>query len=42
MDDPDELAALKQIAKRAIDLCTDLDTLDLVYKLLIDDSCRAQ
>lgn len=42
MDDPDDLAALKQMTKRVVDLCTDFDTLDLVYKLLINDSCAAQ
>lgn len=34
MEDPEELP-LKQVIKQAVEICTDLDLLDLVYKLLI-------
>lgn len=42
MDDPEELTAIKHLVACALNLCTDFDTLDLVYKLLASDSCAAQ
>lgn len=42
MDDPDALPVLKNMISHAVDLCTDSDLLDLIYKLLISDSCTAQ
>lgn len=39
MDDPEELTAIKHLVTSAVNLCSDLDTLDLVYRLLSSDSC---
>lgn len=37
MEAPD-LISIKQLIKNALEECTDLDVLDLVYKLLIFDN----
>ena len=39
MEDADPLA-LRQLITNALELCTDTDLLDLIYKLLITDSIQ--
>ncbi len=38
MDDPEALDVLKNLVTHAVNLCTDADLLDLLYKLLTSDS----
>ena len=39
MDDPD-IPAVRQLITHEIETCTELDLLDLIYKLLITDAIR--
>ena len=42
MDDLSAIVALKNMISLAVDLCTDTQLLDLIYKLLNSDSCNTQ